>query len=219
MPHSSSLRSVFLASMLLAGLVWARDTKAAAFFGYTTTVRADIAPTLPDNPPGFPLASVPIGNGNRIAFLTNGARPFNASLTGGADINFGTINFNPSTNDIFTPYSINFNYEVVITDLNTTESGTVNFTGNISGNAVGTFKAVNSKITDYTATPQRLFLGGNNYLVSASSVVGPGSMFNGVLQANVQISAVPEPSTLILGGLGAIASLGIVTLRKRKRGV
>ena len=219
MPFLNSIRSGFLASMLLAGLAWVPNAEAALIFDYTASVNAATAPTLPTNPPGFGAAVIGFANSNSLTFNTNSATDIDGSLPGGADINFGTIVFNPSLNNVVSPYSINFNYEIVITDQDSGLFGSVNFTGNVSGTARGTPKAINSKITDYTVGPQELVLGNNVYVVSVTSVIGPGSAFDGVLQGNIQVTAIPEASTLVLGGLGAMTGLGIVTLRKRTRRV
>jgi len=214
MPTSHWFRSTFSAALLLAGLVWVQNAD-AALFDYSASVNAATAPTLPVNPPGFGSAIIAIGNGNSLTFTTNSATGIDGSLDGGADINFGTIVFNPSGSSTSTPYAVDFNYLIQITDIDSGFVGIVNFTGEVSGTARGTPKAINSKITDYTVSPHELILGDNKYIVSVTSVIGPGSAFDGVLQGNIQVVAIPEVSTLVLGGMGAFACVGMVRLRKR----
>lgn len=214
MPTSHWFRSTFSASLLLAGLVSVQNAN-AALFDYAASVNVATAPTLPSNPPGFGSAIIAIGNGNSLTFNTNSASGIDGSLDGGADINFGTIVFNPSLNSTSSPYAVEFNYLIQITDVDSGFVGLVNFTGEVSGTARGTPKAINSKITDYTVTPGELILGNNKYIVSVTNVIGPGSAFDGVLQGNIQVIAIPEASTLVLGGLGMLASISAVGLRKR----
>src|SRR4051812_42335621 len=214
MTFSNMIRSGFLATLLVIELVWVPQVQAGSIFDYTATVNVATAPTLPTNPPGFGAAVIAIGNGNSLTFTTNTAAGIDGTLSGGADINFGNIIFNASASNTVTPYAVNFNYEISIVDQPSGDVGTVNFTGQVSGTARGAPRAINSTITGYTAAPQQLILGGSNYLISVTSVIGPGSFFDGVLQGNIQIVPVPEPSTLILG-LAAFAALGLAAIRKK----
>ena len=92
-----------------------------------------------------------------------------------------------------------------MTDKPSGNSGTVNFTGLLSGAASGTPRAINSTITNYAVSPQLLNLGGSTYLVSVKPSTGPGSLFDGVLQGNISI--VPEPASLAFLGLASASLL------------
>jgi hypothetical protein len=216
MTFSHWIRTGLWASLILMGLVFVPSAQAGLVFDYSASVNVAAAPTLPSNPPGFGAAVIAIGNGNSLTFTTNSAFGIDGTLSGGADINFGTIVFNPSANNIVTPYAVDFNYLVTITDQPSGDIGTVNFTGKVSGTARGTPKAINSTISDYANSPSLLILGGSTYAISVTSVIGPGSAFDGVLQGNIQIRQVPEPSTIALACL-AFAGLSFATLRKKFR--
>src|SRR4051812_24226791 len=116
MTFSNMIRSGSLAVLLVIGLAWAPRLQAGSIFDYTPTVNVATAPTLPANPPGFGAAVIGIGNGNSLTFTTNNAAGIDGTLSGGADINFGNIIFNASASNAVTPYAVNFNYEISITD-------------------------------------------------------------------------------------------------------
>jgi hypothetical protein len=216
MTFSNMIRRGLVASAFLIELVWATQAQAGSLFDYSATVNAATSPTLPANPPGFGAAVIAIGNGNSLTFTTNTAAAIDGTLSGGADINFGNIIFNASGSNTVTPYAVNFNYEISITDQPSGDVGTVNFTGQVNGTARGTPRAINSTITNYAVAPQQLILGGSSYLISVTSVIGPGSFFDGVLQGNIQIVPVPEPSSIVLG-LAVFAGVALAAVRKKTR--
>ncbi|MFO0890158.1 MAG: PEP-CTERM sorting domain-containing protein [Isosphaeraceae bacterium] len=108
---------------------------------------------------------------------------------------------------------MNFNYEVTITDLGSGLTGTVNFTGKLSGSARGTPRSISGSFSDYDVVPKSIQIGSTVYLVSIQPSFGPGATYDGVLLGN--ISVVPEPTSCLLLGLGVLgAGLGLRRFRR-----
>jgi len=110
-----------------------------------------------------------------------------------------------------------------LTDTLSGQSGTLTFTGAFSG----TLSSGSSKITNaFTGlTTQTLTLGGNTYTVTLDQYLHPGSPTAsnpGGIGGSVTVvgdsvghpSSVPEPSSLLLAGLGCS---GLLALRFRRR--
>jgi len=221
-PPSAKRVVLALAAMAALGFALARPADANTTFFYASSVNAAFAPTLPTNPPSFGAAVLGLGPGAGAGSLTftpnSGTGPIDGSLPGGADINFATITFNGGSDSTVAAFAVNFNFLVTFTDEASPFSGTVNITGQIAGSAQGGDRpAINSTITNYAVSPSSLEIGEGAgkaiYTVSVGPAVGPGSFFDGVLQANIRVVPIPEPTSAVLVGLGLLA------LRRRPRSV
>jgi hypothetical protein len=123
-----------------------------------------------------------------------------------------------------TPYTLT----MVLTDSASHASTTLNFAGMLSGTfSLGSAHIANSFVGPTSAT---VVLGGNTYSVSMGSYSPPGppsGSNSGSISAHVDVvagtngggghvSGTPEPSTMVLGGLG-LGFMGLVSWRKRRR--
>lgn len=114
-----------------------------------------------------------------------------------------------------------------LTDTKSGETGTLSFTGVFSGTLSASSADISTTFT--SATTQSLLLGNNEYLVTLNSYSPPGppGINNaGSIGASVEVIAgnpdpgpitdVPEPSTVMLSGLG-LSVLGALSWRKLAR--
>ena len=160
-------RALSLAALCGACLLSAAKLEAAmGDFTYATSVAAANSPTVPSAPSPFPggpaTTLLDIGNGNSLSFVgTNTPDVAGAAFPGGADINFGRVDFLPDAgNATVTPYNANYNFTVQLTDVASGDQGVVNFTGAIRGNAAGGASAsINTETFSFAVAPQQLVLG------------------------------------------------------------
>jgi hypothetical protein len=174
-----------------------------------------------------PVSIVADGNGTGGVSLTNEANPKDA--TGNSDIVATNLRVF-STAAASTPDTLVTNgaytLSLTLTDATSGASGTMTFTGKLSG----TFSANNSNITNVFNSPTvgSLVLGGNTYTVTIGPYSPPGppsasnagsiAAFVAVTPGNgggVGVQDVPEPSTMLLAGLG-LSFLGGAAWRKRR---
>lgn len=151
--------------------------------------------TITDGTPG-----VALGNANIVA------------------VQLTAFTFAPSPNGkpyLFTnsPYSL----DVTLTDVDSRKSGDVRFAGVFNGSLTDSSVDVQTRFT--SPTRRCLVLGHNLYSVSLTSYSPPGSPLGGgegeiSAAVNVQPATTPEPSSLLLAGMGLLA---VVVSRLRRR--
>jgi hypothetical protein len=109
---------------------------------------------------------------------------------------------------------------LTLTDQASGVSGNLNFTGELNGTLTATSSLITNTFTGLTT--QSLVLGDNLYTVTVDSYTAPGppgSANAGSIGAvaTVSIFHLPEPSTLVLSGLGA-CFLALAARRRRGAG-
>jgi hypothetical protein len=112
-----------------------------------------------------------------------------------------------------------YHLSVAILDVPSMTFGVVSFTGALSGILTHEMADISNRFTGETT--QTVQLGSNFYTISLRNYAPPGSPSSGLLGAITAFVSVtevhdaPEPSSLVLGGLGC-ALLGFVSWRKRR---
>jgi hypothetical protein len=156
------------------------------------------------------------GNGTGKIFLT----PTSGHAMGTSDIgavSITTASSATATNpDTFTNKS--YSLTVNLTDDASHATGSLTFAGSLNG----TVSATSTNLTTTFGSPlvQSMVLGMNSYTVSLNLPPGPSSTLGGigahVVVGPTQVKNTPEPTSLVLAGLGAPAlALGVWWKRRR----
>jgi hypothetical protein len=179
--------------------------------------RADFVNWSYSTSPGTPTVTA---DGSSPVGYVKLAGDGSVSASGSSDIVLASLSafssVNPLTPESFTarPWSVS----LTITDSASHASATLTFTGTFGG----TLSSLSSNITNaFTgSTTQSVTLGSNTYVVTANSYVPPSvpnALNTGAIGAHVNIRSggVPEPSSLLLCGLGA-AGWALTGYRRRR---
>jgi hypothetical protein len=237
-----NMRSLATAmAVTVAGLAMSASSASANFFEFSSSISigatsgiASISSTSISSPGTITLTTT---NGSVITLTANQRATVASHLNGnpnpvfGSNANFGSVGAVPAAVQVDT-ISIAFSYTVTLTDYtaantplaNPNGTGTVVFSGLITGDIGG--GGVGLQFSNFTPTPN---VGGPpppagivfipsvvNYLAQPYSATPPDGIVNGVLSSTFTVTAVPEPTSMTLMGLGGIGLIGLYR-RKMKR--
>jgi hypothetical protein len=197
-----------LAALALAGLM--TTTAHALPFNYTVASTLNGVTT----PAGTPNI-VNLGGGNTLTVIADAALNNNVPT----DISLATFQLTGGSTSPAAPAAVNFNYALSITDQPSNQTGLFNLAGTFT---ISNFTP-GSAIQDVTFTSpstQSLVIGGGAYTIStyrfSPDTVNDASSVGGFGLRVDAVSAVPEPSSLALAGIG-VAGLAGYGLRRRRR--
>lgn len=129
----------------------------------------------------------------------------------------------PASPDVFGASDGNYQLRLHLTDVATSATSYIDFTGKLQGK----FSQLNATVTNsfLGTTTQTATIGSTVFTVTLAYYTPPGPPSQGNLGsigANVQVSpglrpaSVPEPSSLILGGIG-LGAFGLTAWKRRRR--
>jgi hypothetical protein len=174
-------------------------------FGYSWTVQP--SSVFASGTGSVTLAANPAGTGQAtLGSATTAQIP-------GANVTTTSSASAPTPDGFNTPFSM----ALLLTDTASQQSGTLTFSGTISGSLTASSSSLNVTFTQ--PFTQSIELGQHNWTVSIRpTMLGlplPGSPA-AQISALVSVADAPEPSTLVLGGI-ACAGLALAARRRRAR--
>jgi hypothetical protein len=169
--------------------------------------------------PAFQIVHPDAGNGG-VAFVGN-----SGSVTGSTGGALGALLFAVPSNEngtVGTFTHVGYTTGLTVTDTSMPGSPhTFTFSGELNGTLL---PGTNTLTNTYTGpTSQSWSFGNHSYTVTINNMALPGIGGSGAVTYNIQVSdgggiqRTPEPSTLMLSGLGA-SFLGLFSWRRRLKG-
>jgi hypothetical protein len=194
---------------------------ALAFAAWTAPARADLVPWSYSWTPASGSVAATTGSGS----LSLSSEPTGSAL---GDSNVVATNIKSASTALAgspdTFVNAGYTLSMSLTDATSGQTAMLNFTGLFNGTLSSQSSQLTNSLTGLTS--QTVTLGGNQYTVTLGTNIPPGppsSSNAGAIGASVRVvpgdstgvpNSVPEPSTLVLAGLGVS---GLLALRARRR--
>lgn len=223
-------RRISLGALALALLIGVRPVR-ADYFTYSTSIDVDAASLEGLSSVSNNGSNAVVVNGNGFSVNLNGTQIVDrvSGLGSGSNIVFATISVDTTeSTPLVDPVGMNITFTLNLTDYNgmvgpATGTGSVQVVTNLTG-SVGAGRTVRlNNLRTYATVPADgnfqvgsttynadLFLPG----LGGANFTAPGADTIGTFGAQIRVAAVPEPSTVVLAGLGVA---GLVGVRFRRR--
>lgn len=198
-------RLVFAIALLLPMLTSRRGEAGLIPWSYQWSAQPVVIDADPLGPHNTPSGGITLTPG---AITITGGQP--SAAYGSKSIvavNLTAFNFSSSPSGEYHFTKSPYNLGVTLTDVDSHQSGTLQFAGTFSGYFTQNKMVLSTSFT--SAMPQVLVLGKNNYIVNLTTYSPPQPPAQGgagTISALVNVQPVPEPSSLFLAGTGLAAA-------------